>query len=281
MPGTVWNVLFVAVVCVGWLGCDRSVVARSETVVASRIDHGGDKLHRRAIATLPVDESGTLIRLGYEVVTQTQVRARSHVGNALNCSNCHLDAGRRVGAAPFIGLAHVYPEYRARNAKVNSLEDRLNDCFVRSMNGRALHPGSREQRALVAYITWLSEGITREDAFASRGFARIVMTRPPQPDQGERVYLRRCSGCHGNDGHGTSMAPPLWGPGSYNLGAGMARISVAASFIKHNMPLGQVERLTDEEAYDVASYVNRQPRPDFPAKLSDWPRGGRPADAPY
>ena len=91
----------------------------------------------------------------------------------------------------------------------------------------------------------------------------------------------KCGFCHGMDGQGTMAAPPLWGPRSYTIGAGMARVGVAASFIKANMPRGWGWTVTDDEAFDVAAYVNGQPRPDFPGKIHDWPSGGKPADVPY
>jgi len=230
---------------------------------------------------IPDTEDYNVIRSGYEMVVDTQNHARSYVGNALNCTNCHLDAGRRLGAAPFVGLPALFPEYRARNDRMNRLEDRLNDCFERSMNGRPLPQGSPEQVALVAYITWLSQGVSKEAALAWRGFPRIASTRRPDPGKGKALFAERCAACHAENGQGTATVPPLWGPRSYNLATGMARVSLAASFIKANMPLGQGGTLTDEEAYDLAAFINSQPRPDFAGKANDWPKGGRPADLPY
>jgi len=230
---------------------------------------------------IPDAEENDVIRSGYEMVVDTQNHARSYVGNALNCTHCHLDAGRRLGAAPFVGLATLYPEYRTRNARMNRLEDRLNDCFERSMNGKPLPHGSQEQAALVAYITWLSQGVSKEAAQAWRGFPRIASTRPPDPLKGRALFAERCAACHGENGQGAASVPPLWGPRSYNVATGMARVSLAASFIKANMPLGQGGTLTDDVAYDLAAFINSQPRPDFARKAEDWPKGGRPADSPY
>lgn len=233
------------------------------------------------LATIPATPEGDLVRLGFRLVTDTKREAGSYVGNNLTCSNCHLDAGRRLGAAPFVGVTHFYPEYRARNARVNTLEDRLNDCFERSLNGRPLPRGSREQRALVAYLTWLSRGVTKEAARSWRGLRRIAAPRRPDPARGRALFADRCAGCHGGDGGGTVMGPPVWGAGSYNIGAGLARVGLAAAFIKANMPLGQGGTLTDEDAYNLAAFINSQPRPDFARKAADWPKGGKPADVPY
>ena len=77
------------------------------------------------------------------------------------------------------------------------------------------------------------------------------------------------------------MAPPVWGARSYNIGAGMARARTAAAFIRDNMPFDQPGTLTDQQALDVAAYVNAHGRPDFPDKVHDWPNGDPPPDVAY
>ena len=231
--------------------------------------------------TIPGSQLGEQIRLGYKIVVDTQQYAKPYVGNSLNCTNCHLDGGLNPNAASFVGLAAVYPEYRARNAMVNTLTDRVNECFERSLNGRALPPDSTKLQAVVAYITWLSRGVPSGATISWRGFQRIQSQRPIDSDNGKKVFASKCVFCHGSDGLGTMAAPPVWGPQSYTIGAGMARVSVAAAFIKANMPRGWGWSLSDDDAYDVAAYINAQPRPDFPGKVNDWPKGGKPVDAPY
>ncbi len=280
-PGMAWRGFSWLAVCLVLAGCDRAAELRERPHTHPGVSAGVGTVGPRSLESLPSDERGALIRLGYRLVTQTQDTARAYVGNGLNCTNCHLDGGRKIGAAPFVGLSRIYPEYRSRNGRLNTIEDRLDDCFARSMNGTPLPAGSREKVALVAYIDWLSEGITREEALGMRGIPRIAAGGTPNANKGAGIYDMRCSGCHGAEGGGTSMAPPVWGPRSYNIGAGMARVSVAAAFIKHQMPLGQGGSLTDEEAYDLAAYINRRPRPDFPDKRFDWPKGDKPEDVPY
>jgi thiosulfate dehydrogenase len=231
--------------------------------------------------TIPGSQRGEQIRLGYQIVVNTQKYARPYVGNRLNCTNCHLDGGLNPNAASFVGLAAVYPEYRARNARVNTIADRVNECFERSLNGRALPPDSSKLQAIVAYITWLSQGVPSGATLSWRGLQRIDSRRPLDPGNGKQVFANKCAFCHGSDGLGTMAAPPVWGPQSYNIAADMARVSVAAAFIKSNMPRARGWSLSDVDAYDVAAYVNAQPRPDFPDKANDWPKGGKPADAPY
>ena len=231
--------------------------------------------------TIPGSQLGERIRLGYQIVVNTQEYAKPYVGNRLNCTNCHLDGGLNPNAASFVGRAAVYPEYRTRNARVNTLADRVNECFERSLNGRALPPDSSKLQAVVAYITWLSHGVPQGATVPWRGLQRIDSRRPLDPANGKTVFANKCAFCHGSDGLGTMAGPPVWGPQSYNIAAGMARVSVAAAFIKSNMPRNWGWTLSDDDAYDVAAYLNSQPRPDFADKVHDWPKGGKPADAPY
>lgn len=231
--------------------------------------------------SIPGDMRGEQIRLGYKIVVETQEYAKRYVGNALNCTSCHLDAGLNPNAASYVGISAVYPEYRPRAGREMSLADRINECFERSMNGRALPPDSSKLAAVLAYIDWLSQNVPRGSSVPWRGIPRITAIRQPDPVNGKAVFAKKCAFCHGSDGQGTMAAPPVWGPHSYNIGAGMARVGIAASFIKANMPRGWGWTVTDDEAFDVAAYINSQPRPDFPDKIHDWPKGGKPADVPY
>lgn len=264
--------------CAGTQGkTERAAEAQSESGVAAF-----DPLFSPpSPETIPGGQRGEQIRIGYEVVARTQEFGKPYVGNSLNCTNCHLDAGLNPNAASFVGLSVVYPEYRARADRRMTLADRINECFERSLNGRALPPDSSKLQAVVAYIEWLSRDIPPGSSLPWRGLPRLKSDKKPDPGRGKQVFAARCAFCHGSDGQGTMSAPPVWGPNSYNIGAGMARISVAASFIKSNMPRGWGWLLSDDEAFDVAAYINSQPRPDFREKVRDWPKGGKPADSPY
>ena len=237
---------------------------------------------------MPQGPLGELVRLGRTIVVDTRrSSAKSYVGNGLNCVSCHLDAGRQAYAAPLVGLWGVFPEYRSRTGRVETLTERVNDCFRRSMNGRPLPPGSREMTGVLAYIQWLSFGVPTGIAVDGRGFIDLPPPARTDPARGKVLFAAKCASCHGADGQGTRAAggvytfPPLWGPASFNNGAGMARETIAAAFIMTKMPLGQTGTLTADEAYDIAAYVTRQPRPEFAAKKSDWPKGGKPRDVPY
>lgn len=235
-----------------------------------------------AEAEIPEGPVGDAIRLGRKVFTNTPLHAPKYSGNALSCSSCHLDAGRAPHASPMVGLWAAFPTYLPRAGRVGTLEDRINGCFLRSMNGKPLPPGSEEMRGMLAYIWWLSKDVPVGAEVQGRGNPPVTAPAAPDPVRGQAVYARACEACHGADGQGSAEVPPLWGPRSFNLGAGMARTSKAAAFVKANMSgLGGSDPLSIQEACDVSAYFTRQPRPDFPDKVKDWPRGGKPADSRY
>jgi thiosulfate dehydrogenase len=202
------------------------------------------------------------------------------VGNSLRCASCHLKEGLQPNAMPWVGAYARFPQYRARSGKVDLIEDRINDCFRRSMNGHALDPAGRDMRDIVSYFAFLSSGIPVGVEMEGQGLPKL---QPLAGDltRGAAVFASTCVRCHGATGQGTALAPPLWGPRSYNVGAGMARINTAASFIHALMPIDRAQQLTPQQAFDVATYINTRSRPDFPPKVRDWPRGGKPPDADY
>ena len=181
---------------------------------------------------------------------------------------------------PWIGSYARFPQYRERSAKVDLIEDRINDCFERSLNGKALAPSGRDMRDIVAYFAFLSRGIPVGAEMDGQGLPRLK-PMPADLNRGVAVFAATCARCHAADGRGTSLAPPLWGPHSYNVGAGMANIITAASFIHALMPIDRPAQLTEQQAFDVATYINTRSRPDFSKKIHDWPNGNKPPGADY
>lgn len=235
---------------------------------------------------IPAGPEGDVIRRGQELVEHTYEAMPAHVGNGLHCTSCHLDGGRLPGAGPWIGLPGVFPEYRARSGRTDSLDRRINDCFERSMNGKPLDPASSEMKAILAYIDFLSRDAPGGKPPPGRGFKRIDPPREPDRAAGATKYAARCSSCHGGDGAGVLADgkyafPPLWGDRAFNIGAGMARLDTAAAFLHANMPRGMPGTLSEQDAYDIADFMIHQPRPDFAGKVHDWPKGGKPRDARY
>ena len=234
---------------------------------------------------MPSGPDGAAINLGKALITDTKQRLPKNVGNDLNCSNCHLGAGTVALAGPFVGLWGMFPEYRSRGGNIDSLQERINDCFVRSMNGKALTWDSTEMNAILMYIHWLSTGVPVGTPVAGRGMGKVDTALMPNAVHGKQVYAEKCAACHGATGAGTPnpaggyVFPPAWGNASFNVGAGMARTYTAAGFIKHNMPLGQGGSLSDQDAVDVAEFMTHQPRPAFAAAKGDYAKGNKPKDA--
>lgn len=237
--------------------------------------------------TIPTDHQGESIRRGKEYLENTYERLPKYVSAKMNCTSCHLDSGTRQFAGLWVGVVARFPQYRARSAKMDTLTDRVNDCFERSLNGKRLPETSSEMTDIISYMTWLSKGYAIGQDVEGSGMPKLVLSREPDIAKGKVVYESKCASCHQQNGQGIYTAegkavfPALWGRNSFNIGAGMARLHTAAGFVKKNMPLGQGGSLTDEEAWDVAAYFSQQQRPDFKKKIKDWAKGDKPKDARY
>jgi thiosulfate dehydrogenase len=195
------------------------------------------------IGALPFDAGGLLIRRGRGLVTATYAYIGPNVsdvsqrysGNNLACSNCHLSAGVRKFALPLFGLYGDFPQYSARSAAEITIEDRINSCMTRSMNGKPLPATAPEMQAIVAYIKFLSTGVPPGQQLPGLGAGKMPeLSHAADPKRGHAIYARLCADCHNTDGSGQRrsipssdlgyMIPPLWGPDSFNDGAGMARL---------------------------------------------------------
>ena len=215
------------------------------------------------------------------------------ISNGMNCQNCHLDAGRRPWGNNYSAVFSTYPKFRTRSGTVENIYKRINDCLERSLNGQALDTGSYEMQSIYAYMKWVGQDVEKGKRPYSVGLPKLpYLSRAADPVKGKSVYLAYCQTCHGANGEGvlnadgkTYQYPPLWGKSSYNDGAGLYRLSNFSSFVKNNMPYDQAShadpKLTDEEAWDVAAYVNSQPRPHKDQK-GDYPDlSKKPIDFPY
>ena len=256
------------------------------------------------ISKLADDKYGQLVRQGKALMEETykhigpEVKdlGKRYAGNNLGCVSCHVDAGGRKFGNPWVGTYVSFPQYRGREDAISTTEERINGCMERSMNGKSLPLDSEEMKAMMAYLHFLSTGIPVGAKLEGGGTLKLKnLARAADPVAGKLVYTSTCVACHGDNGQGVRRGkagdangyqfPPLWGPDSYNNGAGMGRVTLAAGFVKGNMPSGITHLatvLTDEQAFDVAAFINSQPRPvkanldkDFPA------RKNKPVDAAF
>jgi thiosulfate dehydrogenase len=162
--------------------------------------------------------------------------------------------------------------------------------------GKPLPLDAPEMKAFTTYIAFLSRGVPVGAQIEGAAVLQsAVPNRRADADAGSVVYAAKCAVCHGADGMGKRAGqrgdaqgytfPPLWGPDSFNNGAGMNRLLTTTRFIRQNMPLGASHTATvlnDDEAYDVTAFVLSKPRPVKAHLEADFPaRWNKPIDAAF
>lgn len=250
-------------------------------------------------AVLKNDANGVQIIYGHNLIANTSkylgpkgiVSAKT---NGMNCQNCHLNAGTKLFGNNYSAVAATYPKFRARSASIETMAKRVNDCIERSLDGLAIDTAGKEMQAIIAYFKWLGQNVKKGDKPNGTGITDLqYLDRAADTATGRIVYLQQCQSCHGANGAGVMNSdkvsfnfPPLWGKQSYNTGAGLYRISRLAGFVKDNMPYGPVTdhfhpQLSDVGAWDVAAFINSQPRPTKKF-ATDWPEiASKPIDHPF
>jgi len=249
------------------------------------------------INLLPHDKEGELIRYGRELIvnTSTYLGPKGTIAaltNGMNCQNCHIEAGAKSFGNSFAAVASTYPKYRDRSGKIESIEFRIKECLERSLNGNTIDSNSKEMKAMVAYFKWIGKDVKHGEKPVGSGIVEIpFINRVADPQKGKNVFINNCQRCHGANGEGILFPdstgyiyPPLWGEHSFNVSAGLYRISRLASFIKYNMPFDLTQSqptLSDEDAWDVAAYIVSQPRTEK-RFMYDWPKiETKPVDYPF
>ena len=244
------------------------------------------ELPRNPLTDPSLDDSklSKQIQRGFRIFTNTPVEAPQFAPGKITCNNCHLNAGQRERSLPLVGIAGMFPEYNKRSGRLYSLGDRIVDCFIRSENAVGAKSTenhtlptatSEEVLAVSAYITWIAKGseIGKNPSWRGQNTiaaASLIPVEKLDPVKGEALFKENCTNCHGEDGQGVAIgdkkAGPLWGPDSWNDGAGAARIYTLAGIIRYAMPYLNPGKLTDEEAQQVAAFINSKPRPAYPFK---------------
>jgi thiosulfate dehydrogenase len=251
-------------------------------------------------STLDDSKLAKEIRSGYRIFTNTAGEAARFTPGKMSCSNCHLNAGQREKSLPLVGVVGMFPEYNRRSGRLFSLGDRIVDCFLRSQNATGVRErdtaaelpslSSKEVLAVSAYLAWLSKGYQVGSNPPWRGqnvivAADLIPVEKLDPARGESIFKDRCTSCHGVDGQGVAVGDkkpgPLWGPDSWNDGAGAARVYTLAGIIRFAMPYLNPGSLTDEEAQQLAAFINSKPRPAYPFKDEDYRSEKLPVDSVY
>ncbi len=248
---------------------------------------------------VPPGALGDSIKYGKELITKTALHIgpevsdinKRYAGNNLACSNCHIDGGTRPNALGFVGVYLFYPEYDARVDSSISIQQRVNECMKRSMYGKPMPLDSYEMRCIILYYKWISREVIPQVAKEYLGLPKLpYLNRAADTSKGRNVYADKCMTCHGYNGAGSYVndtpkngfnIPAVWGSDCYDNGAGMYRLITSAAFIKSKMPYKDAD-LTDEEAWDVAAYINSMPRRDMDGLSKDFPDlSKKPIDCPY
>lgn len=207
------------------------------------------------------------VMYGFRIMMNTKKYLPEYAGNALSCTNCHFMAGNTLGgkngSISLVGVTTAYPQFSERDGKTITLADRINNCFMRSLNGNPLPENSKPMYAIITYLNWISSSVNKYKNIPWLGLKPLKTDHQPNPENGKILYTRHCAICHLENGEGEKDAPPLWGDRSFNDGAGMNTLPRIASFIYCNMPKNEAIILNKEEALDIGSFVIRQPRPHF------------------
>jgi thiosulfate dehydrogenase len=215
-------------------------------------------------APMPGTSEAALVAFGKSIIQHTGSVMGPNVRVNMSCEACHLNAGTKAHGGSLVGIYATFPQWNRRAHRFIALQDRLAECFLYSMNGRPPAFDSREMIALVAYIAHLSRGTEVGIGATNQNLISVEAPSPPSIDRGKAVYADKCSACHAADGSGGGNFPAVWGPRSFNDGAGMNRPSTMAAFVRYNMPYGSPPNtLSAQEAVDVTAFVLSHPRPAF------------------
>jgi thiosulfate dehydrogenase len=253
-----------------------SAVTKSSTLGESSIVIPADAWKAPGISTIPPGKAGEMINYGKELIAHTAIYfgpkgSIAQISNGMNCQNCHLDGGSRLFGNNFAGFIASYPKMSNRSGRVEPATERLVECFRRSLGGKSPDTAKKEIRAMLAYMEWIGRNVKKGQKLFGNATEKLpFLDGAANPVKGKIVFMAKCKSCHGTNGEGVLAAdkrsyvyPPLWGLHSYNDAAGMYRIINLAGFVKNNMPYGatyQNPQLTDEEAWDVAAFIDSQPR---------------------
>jgi thiosulfate dehydrogenase len=217
---------------------------------------------------LPSGPVGAQITYGHDIIVDTQKAMPANVKAGMSCEACHINAGMQARGGSFVGTYATFPQWNKRSKRVIALQDRIAECFLYSMNGTPPAYRSKQMIAIVSYIAWLSRGTaTFSSPNPDTSFVVKLPGSAPDLARGARLYTTQCSACHQAGGGGVAGAfPPLWGPTSFNNGAGMAKADRMTGFVMYNMPQNAPGTLSLADAYDIAGFVLSHARPTFDPK---------------
>lgn len=281
--GVILSLLFFIISCIVFFSCNET-----------KGEEAGQEESKIAVDTAMIPESkfGEAVKYGRQLMLNTAyyigpegIKGK-YLGNKISCTNCHQDAGTKLYSFNLMKSHEDYPQYRAREGKILTLAERINNCVMRPQNGvKPLPLDGEEMIAFLSYLKWINSFVPKgEEPF--KGQKNKTLDLPSvaaSPERGALLYDVHCVRCHGKDGAGVLAAdqhayryPPLWGAQSYQPGSSMHRVIKQAQWLKANMPYDKATAdapvLTDADALDIASFINsdqlhKRPNP----KTFDYP----------
>jgi thiosulfate dehydrogenase len=212
-----------------------------------------------ADSLIPNDALGRAIRRGRGIAMATRDSMHLDRSGGLRCVSCHLDAGTKRGALPWVGAYAKFPRLDAAGG-VLTVHERINICLRRNLRAPALRPDHPQMEALVAYIAFLSRGVRLGGRVEGQGDDTLTVVAGNSGD-GQKVWKAECAGCHGAGGQGTPKGGPVWGRRSFTMASEMAGWTTFAGFLRgHMSDGGRRSLLSDQEVANVTSFVLRQAR---------------------
>jgi len=265
-----FSMILIAFAC--FISCNSN--NQKDKASSTPVKTNADSLIAVDTSKIPADKFGEAVRYGRQLMLNTAYYIGpegingKYLGNKMNCTNCHQDAGTKLYSFNLTASHDNYPQYRAREGKVLTLAERVNNCVMRPHNGKPLPLDSKEMIAFLSYLKWINGYSPKAKKF--KGEKNLEVKFPEVAASSERgsvLFAEFCSRCHGPNGEGVMRAdnvtyvyPPLWGPTGYQPGSSMHRIIKQAQWLKGNMPQDKAtwEKpvLTDEQALDIAAFVN-------------------------
>ncbi len=293
------GILSIGFVCLSITGCNRNDSGETQSIPQNATDSISVVYDT---ASIPQGPEREFILLGRELFmnTHTLIGPKGTIaqitGNEMDCQNCHFEGGTRPFGQPLVTVSGRYPQYRGREGTILTVEDRINNCLDRPLLGKHLPFDSREMHAFTMYFKWIWD--MNKNVLKVNGDLPNTLpwlNRKADWKQGKIDYDQYCARCHGIDGEGIKTPsgygytyPPVWGSHSYAIGSSMHRVGKLAAFIRNNMPndmnITHI-RVTNEQAYDIAAYINNETvnsRPDFHEEGVLFPRtADKPVDYPF
>ena len=258
--------------CIQFISCNNNPgnLEKSNTDIAV-----ADSLITPDSSAIPNNKYGDAVRYGRELMLHTAYYIGpngingKYTGNKMSCTNCHQDAGLKPYSFNLVTSFRNYPQYRAREGKVLSIAERINNCIMHPHLGvKPLPLDSKEMIAFISYLKWINDSSKFDNK--TPGLKNLEIPFPDSaasPKRGEQLYAINCTRCHGANGEGmmaydssSYIYPPLWGLKSYQPGSSMHRVIKMARWLVANMPYDKATHnkpfLKPGEALDLAAFIN-------------------------